>query len=99
MSAWYIFTALGFYPVHPTAGEYVIGSPLCTEAVIHTAAGTDFKIIARNNSDKNIYVQSATLNGKPYESSCIGHDDIMKGGELILEIGPQPSDFGKTALD
>lgn len=99
MSAWYIFTALGFYPVHPTAGEYVIGSPLCTEAVIHTAAGTDFKIIARNNSDKNIYVQSATLNGKPYESSCIGHDDIMKGGELVLEMGSQPSDFGKTALD
>ena len=89
MSAWYIFTALGFYPVHPTAGEYVFGSPLCTEAVIHTVDGTDFKVVARNNSDENIYIQSVTLNGKPYDKFSISHEDIMKGGELVFEMGPE----------
>lgn len=89
MSAWYIFTALGFYPVHPTAGEYVFGSPLCTEAVIHTIDGTDFKVVARNNSDENIYIQSVTLNGKPYDKFSISHKDIMKGGELVFDMGPE----------
>ena len=89
MSAWYIFTALGFYPVHPTAGEFVFGSPLCTEAVIHTVDGTDFKVIARNNSAENIYIQSVTLNGKPYDKFYITHSDIMKGGELVFEMGPE----------
>lgn len=89
MSAWYIFTALGFYPVHPTAGEFVFGSPLCTEAVIHTVDGTDFKVIARNNSAENIYIQSVTLNGKPYDKFSISHADIMKGGELVFEMGPE----------
>lgn len=89
MSAWYIFTALGFYPVHPTAGEFVFGSPLCTEAVIHTVDGTDFKVVARNNSAENIYIQSVTLNGKPYDKLSISHSDIMKGGELVFEMGPE----------
>ena len=89
MSAWYIFTALGFYPVHPTAGEFVFGSPLCTEAVIHTVDGTDFKVVARNNSAENIYIQSVTLNGKPYDKFWISHSDIMKGGELVFEMGPE----------
>lgn len=89
MSAWYIFTALGFYPVHPTAGEYVFGSPLCAEAVIHTVDGTDFKVVARNNSEENIYIQSVTLNGKPYHKFWISHADIMKGGELVFEMGPE----------
>jgi len=89
MSAWYIFTALGFYPVHPTAGEFVFGSPLCTEAVIHTVDGTEFKVVARNNSNENIYIQSVTLNGKPYEGFTISHEDIMKGGELVFEMGPE----------
>lgn len=89
MSAWYIFTALGFYPVHPTAGEYVFGSPLCTEAVIHTVNGTDFKVVARNNSEENIYIQSITLNGKPYDKFWISHEDIMAGGELVFEMGPE----------
>ena len=86
MSAWYIFTALGFYPVHPTAGEFVFGSPLCTEAVIHTVDGTDFKVVAHNNSAENIYIQSVTLNGKPYDKFSISHSDIMKGGELVFEM-------------
>ena len=89
MSAWYIFTALGFYPVDPTAGEFVFGSPLCTEAVIHTVDGTDFKVVAHNNSAENIYIQSVTLNGKPYDKFSISHSDIMKGGELVFEMGPE----------
>lgn len=96
MSAWYVFTTLGFYPVHPTAGVYVFGSPLCHEAVIHTVDGTDFKIVARNNSDENIYIQSVTLNGKPYDRSWISHEDLMKGGELVFEMGAEPSDFGSS---
>lgn len=94
MSAWYIFTALGFYPVHPTGGVYVFGSPLCHEAVIHTVKGTDFKVVAKNNSDMNKYIQSVTLNGQPYTKSWISHEDIINGGELVFEMGPEPTDFG-----
>jgi oligosaccharide repeat unit polymerase len=70
-------------------GEFVFGSPLCTEAVIHTVDGTDFKVVARNNSAENIYIQSVTLNGKPYDKFSISHSDIMKGGELVFEMGPE----------
>lgn len=94
MSAWYIFTSLGFYPVHPTAGVYVFGSPLCHEAVIHTVAGTDFRIAAKNNSKENKYIQSVSLNGRPYEKSWISHEDIISGGELVFVMGPEPADFG-----
>ena len=96
MSAWYVFTSLGFYPVHPTAGIYVLGSPLCHEAVIHTAEGTDFKIIAKNNSAENIYIQSVTLNGEVYPKSWISHEQIMTGGEIVYEMGPEPSEFGQA---
>lgn len=99
MSAWYIFTALGFYPVHPTGGVFVFGSPLCTEAVIHTVDGTDFRIKARNNSDENRYIQSVTLNGNPYTRSWITHEDIMAGGELVFIMGPEPSAFGTAVSD
>lgn len=99
MSAWYVFTSLGFYPVHPTAGIYVFGSPLCSEAVIHTVSGADFTIKALNNSDENIYIQSVTLNGKPYTKSWISHSDIMDGGELVFNMGPDPSDFGSDVSD
>lgn len=99
MSAWYVFTALGFYPVHPTGGIYVFGSPLCHEAEIHTANGTDFKVAAKNNSEENIYIQSVKLNGQPYTKSWISHEDIMKGGEIVFEMGPQPANFGAAAQD
>ena len=93
MSAWYVFSALGFYPVNPVAGVYVFGSPLCHEAVIRTASGKSFVVKAENNSEKNIYIQSVTLNGKDYPYSWISHEDIMKGGELVFVMGPEPSDF------
>ena len=99
MSAWYVFSTLGFYPVHPTAGVYVFGSPLCHEAVLHTVNGTDFKIVAKNNSSENKYIQSVTLNGQPYTKSWISHEDIMKGGEIVFEMGPQPSEFGAAKED
>lgn len=99
MSAWYVFTALGFYPVHPTGGTYVFGSPLCKEAVIHTVDGTDFIIKAPANSAENKYIQSVTLNGRPYSRSWISHEDIMSGGELVFVMGPEPSDFASAAED
>jgi putative alpha-1,2-mannosidase len=94
-----VFSTLGFYPVHPTAGVYVFGSPLCHEAVIHTVNGTDFKIVAKNNSSENKYIQSVTLDGQPYTKSWISHEDIMKGGEIVFEMGPHPSEFGAARED
>lgn len=99
MSAWYVFSAMGFYPVHPTAGVYVFGSPLCHEAVIHTVNGTDFKVVANNNSAENKYIQSVKLNGQPYAKSWISHEQIMKGGRILFEMGPQPSEFGAARED
>ena len=90
MSAWYVFSALGFYPVDPTSGIYMIGSPMVDKALITVDAkrALKFHIIARNNSPANVYIQSATLNGKPLERSWIRHSEIMAGGELVLEMGP-----------
>lgn len=93
MSAWYIFSALGFYPLHPTSGDFVFGSPLCREAVIRTAAGTEFTVKALNNTETNIYIQKITLNGRPYEKPWISYGDIMKGGELVFEMGDKPNKY------
>ncbi|MCG8581759.1 MAG: glycoside hydrolase family 92 protein, partial [Bacteroidales bacterium] len=90
MSAWYIFSSMGFYPVCPGSGEYVIGSPSLTEAIINLEDGKQFIIKAKNASEKNIYIQSATLNGKAWNKSYIRHDDIVKGGELIFKMGSRP---------
>ncbi len=90
MSAWYIFSAMGFYPVCPGSGEYVIGSPLfpCTE--IHLENGKTFTVLAHNASHENIYIQSAKLNGKPYERYFITHEDIISGGTLEVVMGNTP---------
>lgn len=98
MSAWYIFSALGFYPVHPTAGVYVFGSPLVESATIHTVSGRDFRIRTVNNSRENIYIQSVTLDGRPYDRSYVTHDDLLRGGELVFTMGPHPNEaFGAAA--
>ena len=95
MSAWYVLSSMGFYPVNPAAGAYVFGSPLFNEAEIELPGGKSFKIVAKNNSPENIYIQSAELDGKPYEKSFITHKDIMKGGVLTLTMGSTPNrDFG-----
>ena len=96
MSAWHIFSSLGFYPVNPSNGAYVFGSPLFEEASIVLPENKKFTIIAKENSDHNIYIQSVELNGKDYKYSYITHKDIVQGGELIFNMGPKPNkNFGK----
>jgi predicted alpha-1,2-mannosidase len=91
MSAWYIFSSLGFYPVNPANGIYVFGSPLVEEATIHLPENKIFIISTENNSDKNIYIQSILLNNKHYYKSYIKHEDIMKGGSLTFVMGSEPN--------
>lgn len=100
MSAWYVFSALGIYPVNPAAGVYVFGSPVVDQATIALPAGRSFTIVARNNSPENLYIQSAELNGKPYGKSYITHPDIVAGGELTFVMGPEPNKaFGSAPED
>ena len=91
MSAWYVFAALGFYPVAPGTPYYMLGSPSFPKAVIHLEDGKEFTIIAEGASPENIYIQSATLNGKPYDKNYINHFDITAGGVLELVMGPEPN--------
>jgi len=101
MSAWYIFSALGFYPVDPASSVYVIGSPVLDQATIklnsNTGKGHTFTVVAKGNSSKNIYIQSATLNGKPLSRSWITHDEIVAGGKLVLVMGSEPNRTWGTA--
>ncbi len=100
MSAWYIFSSLGFYPVNPANGAYVLGSPLHEEATLHFPNGKSFTVKANNNGPGNLYIQSARLNGSPYEKSFITHRDLLNGGILELEMGSQPNrDFGAAAAN
>jgi predicted alpha-1,2-mannosidase len=95
MSAWHIFSSLGFYPVNPSNGAYVFGSPLFDEASIVLPENKKFTIIANQNSDDNIYIQSVQLNGEDYKFSYITHKDIMQGGKIIFNMGPKPNmNFG-----
>lgn len=87
MSAFVAFSALGFYPVTPGMPIYNIGSPKFTNAKIHLPDGKVFEIVANNCSDENKYIQSATLNGQVWDKSWFAHDDLMKGGKLVLEMG------------
>jgi predicted alpha-1,2-mannosidase len=91
MSAWYIFSALGFYPVCPGSDQYVIGSPKTKETTIHLENGKTFTVKTENLSDKNVYVKSIKLNGKKYERHFITHSDILKGGEMLFEMSNRPN--------
>jgi len=91
MSAWYIMSALGFYPMAPAGGDYIFGSPLMDEATVNVGNGKTFNIIAKNNSRDNKYIQSIKLNGKPYTKSYINHKDVVAGGTLEFEMGAEPS--------
>lgn len=86
MSAWYILSSLGFYQVEPASGRYWFGSPIFDVAEIEVPAGK-FTVRALNNSPENKYIRKVTLNGKPYDKMYIMHDDLMKGGELVFEMG------------
>ena len=90
MSAWYLFSALGFYPVNPVSGEYVLGSPEVSSAKIHLENGKTFSVQALNQSKENVYVQSASLNGQSLQQFFIRHSDILAGGSLVFEMGAQP---------
>ena len=94
MSAWYILSSVGLYQVDPVGGRFVIGSPLFDKATVNVGAGKTFTVVAKNNSDRNIYVQSARLNGKTLKNSYIDFNDIRHGGTLELVMGPKPSKWG-----
>ena len=91
MSAWYIFSSMGFYPVCPGSDQYVIGSPLVKEAEIKLENGKTFTVKAENYADKNMYIRSIKLNGAPYHKSYITHSDIVNGGELVFEMSNKPN--------
>jgi len=91
MSAWYILSAMGFYPVCPGSEQYVIGSPLFAKAVIDVGKGETFAIHANNVSGTKRYIQSARLNGEPYTRSYLNHSDIVRGGEIVFEMGDRPN--------
>ena len=91
MSSWLVFSMVGFYPVCPGMPYYVIGSPSFEESVITLENGKKFTIEAKGASEKNIYIQSATLNGQPYDKSYILHKDIMNGGILSFVMGDTPN--------
>lgn len=97
MSAWYILSSVGLYQVDPVGGRFVIGSPLFDKATVNVGGGKTFTVVAKNNSDKNIYVQSARLNGKTLKNSYIDFNDIRHGGTLELVMGPKPSKWASAA--
>jgi len=97
MSAWYILSSVGLYQVDPVGGRFVIGSPLFDKATVNVGAGKTFTVVAKNNSDRNIYVQSARLNGKTLKNSYIDFNDIRHGGTLELVMGPKPSKWATAA--
>ena len=90
MSAWYIFSSLGLYPVAPGSADYCLGSPLVKTATLNLENGKTFKIVAKNQSAKNVYVTKIELNGKPYTNTSISHTTIVNGGELVFYMSSKP---------
>jgi len=100
MSAWYVFSAMGFYPVCPGQPMYVFGTPLFPSVTMNLENGKTFKVVAENVSDKNIYIQSATLNGKTYTKTYIQHADVINGGTLVFTMGSEPNkQWGSNKAD
>ena len=91
MSAWYLFTAMGFYPLNPASGEYLIGSPLFAKMTLKVGGGKKFEVVAEGNSSANVYIQSATLNGVALEVPVISYGEILRGGTLRFVMGSKPS--------
>lgn len=101
LASWFVFAALGFYPVNAATGVYVIGSPIVNRAAIRTTStGKTFEIVAENNSPDNVYIQSAEMNGKEWTRSWLTHAQIMAGGELRFRMGPKPQkDWASAPAD
>lgn len=99
VASWYVMSALGFYTVDPSRPDYIIGSPLFDEATILVGGRKRLTIRAENNSGKNLYIQSATFNGKPWNKPWFSHSDIAEGGEFVLRMGPRPNRNWGSAPD
>lgn len=100
MSAWFVFSSMGFYPVAPGSGDYILGSPLFEEVRIKLPYGRAFVVRAKDNNTANVYIQSATLNGLPYSRSFLSHEDLMQGGEMMFQMGSRPNaDWASLAAD
>jgi len=99
MSAWYIMSALGFYPVNAASGDYVFGSPIVNNARLKLKDDKELSIIVKNNSRTNIYIQDISLNGENYTKSYIKYKDIQNGGKLVINMGSNPSPIFGTAID
>ncbi|MCR4032053.1 MULTISPECIES: GH92 family glycosyl hydrolase [Flavobacterium] len=91
MSAWYVFSSMGLYPMNPASGEYEIGSPIFEKSTLNLPNGKTFVIEAENVSEKNFYIQSATLNGKTFNKTAISHQEMLQGGVLHFVMGAQPN--------
>ncbi len=96
-SAWYVFSAMGFYPVCPGAGEYVLGAPYFDEMTLHLENGRNVSIKANGNTDDNCYVNSLTLNGKPYSKNYIKRSDLMQGAQFVYNMSAKPNYSRGTA--
>lgn len=99
MSAWYIFSSMGFYPMNPVGGEYIIGSPLFRRTTIHLENGRRFVIEAQGDVASMPYIASATLNGKSYRHTSLSHSDLMQGGELVFQMSTVPTSWGTAPTD
>ncbi len=93
MSAWYVLNAIGFYSYNVGSGEYIISSPRYDKVTVHLDNGNDLTVIAHNNSDENVYIQSCKINGQPYDKLYFTHEQIMSGMTVEFEMGPNPSDW------
>lgn len=100
MSAWYVISSLGFYPVDPVSGNYVFGTPLFDRVTVDMAPGQKFEIVAQRKSPGDRYIQAITLNGSPYSKTWFRHADIAAGGQIVFHMGPQPNkSFGSDPSD
>jgi len=99
LSSWYVFSALGLYPLQSGTSDLVVGSPLFSDATIHLANGKNLTINAANNSTSNVYVQSLTLNGRPVNATHLSQPQLASGGVLRFTMGPRPSSWGSAASD
>ena len=90
-SAWYVFSALGFYPVCPGTDEYVLGAPLFRKATLHFENGKSLTIDAPDNSPENMYIESLKVNGVDYSRNYLTHGDLLNGGTLRFDMGSQPN--------
>ncbi|MBW7953061.1 MAG: glycoside hydrolase family 92 protein, partial [Chitinophagaceae bacterium] len=99
MSAWYVFGVLGFYPVNPANGEYVLSIPLVQESALQLPSGNLFRVIVKEANEKNKFIKNITLNGEPYHKLYIKHSDIIKGGILEITLAAEPSKTYGIAME